>query len=320
MGKKLKKFVAFAACTTAGIYCINRFIHYKATAKNLLQTKHGKYYSWKNGDIYYTVHGSGSPVLLVHELNPSASNTEWSAMVKKLEKHHTVYAIDLLGCGRSDKPAITYTNYLFVQLLTDFVKQIIKEKVVLVATGASSSFSIMADVMNPEYFDKVILINPERPTTPMPQPDKLQLLKKHILDCPVFGTLLYNIKMQKKNISKNFYQKYYFKSSNVSRLLTDIYFEAAHIGSGKGRHLLSSMEADYTNINVAHVIPKLSNLCIIGSKNCPANMNIINSYVKANKNIETIYLSHSKYLPQLEAPEKLYEAIKTLCSTSEQAK
>ena len=65
-------------------------------------------------------------------------------MMKKLEKTNTVYTIDLLGCGRSDKPNITYTNYLYVQLIDNFIKDVIKEKTDVVATGSSVSFTVMA--------------------------------------------------------------------------------------------------------------------------------------------------------------------------------
>ena len=62
--------------------------------------------------------GEGTPLLLVHDLNCASSNYEWKYVVDDLSKRHTVYAIDLLGCGHSDKPKMTYTNYLYVQLLT----------------------------------------------------------------------------------------------------------------------------------------------------------------------------------------------------------
>ena len=41
---------------------------------------------------------------LIHDLDPTASSYEWKAVTKKLAENHTVYAIDLLGCGRSEKP------------------------------------------------------------------------------------------------------------------------------------------------------------------------------------------------------------------------
>ena len=87
-----------------------------------------KYYHWKYGNIYYTKSGKGKPVLLIHDLDPTASSYEWKAVTKKLAENHTVYAIDLLGCGRSEKPNMTYTNYLYVQLMNEFISNVINEK------------------------------------------------------------------------------------------------------------------------------------------------------------------------------------------------
>ena len=55
-------------------------------------------------------------------------------------KDHTVYTIDLLGFGRSEKPNLTYTNYLYVQLVTDFIQNIIGEKTDIIASNESISF------------------------------------------------------------------------------------------------------------------------------------------------------------------------------------
>lgn len=311
MNKKLKKAVAFTALTTAGIYCANRIMNYTATAKNLLGTSKANFYDWKNGDIFYTVTGSGSPILLVHDLHPASSSIEWSKIIKKLEKNHTVYCLDLLGCGRSDKPAITYTNYLYVQLLNDFIRDIIKKPAILVATGTSASFAIMCDIMNSERFEKVIVINPEDLSELMLQPDQCEIAYKHLLEFPVFGTFIYNIKMSSKKIAAHL-RNQFEGSIFIPTRIEGSYIESAHLNNGNGKYLYSSIAAHYTNINVGHALPKVTNLSIIGSRNRKNNTKIIDEYTKCNSTIETAFVSHSKYLPQLEVPEKFYEVLKVL--------
>ena len=128
--KKSTKFLLLTIGTTiTGIYVYNRFIEKTATKHNLLSDLSGEYYTWKHGKIYYTKSGNGSPLLLIHDINSSASSEEWKKIIHRFEKNHTVYTLDLLGCGRSDKPAIEYTNYLYVQLLKDFIKDIIQESI-----------------------------------------------------------------------------------------------------------------------------------------------------------------------------------------------
>ena len=53
------------------------------------------------------------------------SNYEYHNLIDVLSKKYEVYSLDLLGYGLSDKPNMTYTNYLYVELLTDFIKNII---------------------------------------------------------------------------------------------------------------------------------------------------------------------------------------------------
>ena len=79
--------------------------------------------------------------MLVHDLEPASSSYEWHEVRKRLAKNHTVYTIDLLGFGRSEKPNLTYTNYLYVQLLSDFIKSEIGHRTDILATGDAASCS-----------------------------------------------------------------------------------------------------------------------------------------------------------------------------------
>ena len=69
--------------------------------------------------------------------------------------------IDLPGCGRSDKLNITYTNYMFVQLVQDFIKHVIGEKSSIIATGESCSFVVGACQTDPSLIDEMIFVNPK---------------------------------------------------------------------------------------------------------------------------------------------------------------
>ena len=123
---KLLTFAALFGTATAIIHVANKFVAATAQLKEMLDFSQKNYYDWRFGKVYYTKTGKGSPVLLVHDMMPGSSGYEWNKVVKALSTEHTVYTIDLLGCGRSDKPGITYTNFLYVQLICDFVKEVIK--------------------------------------------------------------------------------------------------------------------------------------------------------------------------------------------------
>ncbi|MCI8485366.1 MAG: alpha/beta hydrolase [Lachnospiraceae bacterium] len=310
MKKHIRNFLLLSTLTSISIYIINKAISISSNAKNFLKTEKGNFFSWRYGNIFYTKQGKGKPLFLIHDLNPASSSYEWDKIEKHLAKHHTVYSIDLLGCGRSDKPNMTYSNYLFVQLITDFIKNIIGEKPDIITTGESSSFTIMACNMEPEYFDKILVINPANLAKLCKTPNKRKNALKFLIDLPVFGTMIYNLVFAKNNIDHLFSQDYFYKSHMVPTRTIDTYYESAHMNHSYGKYLLSSIKSNYTNISIIHALKKINNsIYLIGSRNNEESEKIINSYLSHNPSIEFSYVSESKYLPQMEVPEKLLEIL-----------
>ena len=105
-----------------------------APLENLIGGEEG-WFHWRGHRIAYTKRGSGPPLLLVHGIHATASSFEWRFNVDELARNHTVYTIDLLGFGRSDRPAIRYSARLYLALIADFVAQVVASPVVIVATS-----------------------------------------------------------------------------------------------------------------------------------------------------------------------------------------
>ena len=59
MKKGTKKFLFLSVATLAGMYAYNQFVASTSTKKNMLPTKNGSYYSWKQGNVFYTKTGTG---------------------------------------------------------------------------------------------------------------------------------------------------------------------------------------------------------------------------------------------------------------------
>ena len=310
MKKNIRHFFLLTAFAAGTIHLVNRFISVTAEMKNILKTENGNYFDWKNGKIYYTKRGTGSPVLLIHELNPVSSSYEWCRFAKKLEKNHTVYTLDLLGCGRSEKPCLTYTNYLYVQLITDFIKNIIKDQPDVIATGESISFVTLAENMEHHLFKRIIAVNPPMPEKFNRTPDRCSSWKKTLLELPIIGTFLYNMKTHEKQIACIFRDLYFSKPQLTSSKMLDAYYEAAHMGQSRGKYLMASMEGNYTDNTISHALKKLEiPFYVVESRNMPDAVSIANAYAKHNPGIETAYISNAKLLPQLEAPDRLLEVI-----------
>src|SRR3954447_26493645 len=82
---------------------------------------------WRGHRLAFTRHGQGSPVLLVHGMYAGASSFEWRHTIPALAERHTVFALDLLGFGRSERAAARYSPGLFQALVADVVARVVHE-------------------------------------------------------------------------------------------------------------------------------------------------------------------------------------------------
>ncbi len=307
MNRKIKKLIAFAALTGTAMYAFNKFIDYTVSRRELTLAENENYYVWRNGTIYYEKKGSGTPLLLIHDLNPIASSYEWSKVIDKLSKTHTVYAIDLLGCGKSDKPAISYVNYLYVELVNDFIEHVIQQKTELLVTGESFTFAVMAARMNQSMIGKITAINPTDTTHNVQSPTECSRLVKHVFELPIIGTFIYNLVANKVTIQKQFREKYYYDATKMSYTLPDIYYETAHLQGSNGKYLYASMLGKYTNINIIHAL-KLIESPIHFIITDAASEEIVD-YMKYHDQLTIDHIERAGYLPQLEKSEKVIKLI-----------
>ena len=308
--KKIIRITALTGITTLIIHIINKLIYFSSTMDNLLSNTSGSYYNWKFGKIYYKKIGAGHPLLLIHDLDTYSSGHEWNKVLKELSKTNTVYRIDLLGCGRSDKPNITYTNFLYVQLINDFIKQVIGETTDILATGESGAFAISACHNNNSIIRKLILVNPPDIQKLAKIPDKRSKLFINLLQLPVIGTFIYNMLTGRKTTNKLFNEYYFYDPNFIDHDLISTYYETAHMESGS-RYLLASIYGHYTTINLKHCLKTITNSIyfIIGGEK-KNNVEITNIYHSILPSIEIETINETKQLPQLEKPFEFIDKAK----------
>lgn len=313
MKKNTRRFLLLTTAAVGSIYAFNRFIAETSASKKLLTDGNGSYYNWKFGKVFYTKKGNGTPLLLIHDTDVSSSSFEWYKLIKKLEKNHTVYTIDLIGCGRSDKPALTYTNYLYVQLIVSFVHDVIGTSTDVIASQYSSTFTLMANQLDAELFDHIILINPPSIKNIQGTITTANKIMKDIMELPLIGTFVYNLTHKRSDIDTAFRQRYYKKPQLILGKLEDIYYEAAHSNNGNGKYLYASQISNYMNVHMDHVIRKLEKpVHLVASQDLKSNISTMDSYRHLNSSIEIHYLSGCKLLPQLEIPEKLLSIVNAI--------
>jgi len=78
-----------------------------------------KYVRLDSGRVHYYVNGRGKPLVLVHGLGAMAES--WAEVMIALARHgYQVYAIDLPGFGRSDRPDVDYSIAFQAEILKQF--------------------------------------------------------------------------------------------------------------------------------------------------------------------------------------------------------
>lgn len=308
----LKTVIQLNCIALGAMYIGNRFIASVAGGKNMLKPGSGKYYRWQYGDVFYTKQGEGSPLLLIHELDPSFSSYEWNEIIDNLSKTYTVYAVDLPGCGRSFKDNVSYTNYYYVLFVQDFIRNVIKGKCTVIAGGYSSSFVIMANLADERLIKKIIAVNPQSLHELMQSASRKSRAAKALLSLPILGTAVYNIVEARQNIDLSFTEKYLFNPFYSKPRFVDAFYEGAHYEESKGKFLLASKAGKFMTVNIVKGLQKAGNhLVILYGEHLENGEQIVKTYQHINPSIKALSISKAKEMPEMECPEefiKVFEA------------
>nr|WP_246208673.1 alpha/beta fold hydrolase [Anaerotalea alkaliphila] len=263
-------------------------------------------------------------MLLVHGTSRGTSSIEFDSIVRHLSKSHTVYRLDLIGYGNSDKPKITYTAYLYIQLLGDFIKDVIGKgiPVDVIGAGKSAAYLAMACHQDPTMFKKMIFINPEDLRLLGLNPSKKDRYLKWLIESPLVGTSLFNLFHSKKQLNRLFKSEYIHKNIYVMRRYSVLFYENTHVayntferqGGSKGslgKFLFASEYCNYTNVSLQGILPQINNSIYViqGASRSMDYRQIAEQYRSLNAAIEFAAVDHAKEFPHLEKPESTLEII-----------
>ena len=116
------------------------------------------------GHLCAYVQGQGSPLILVHTINASASAAEVRPLFESLSQYRTVYAIDLPGYGLSERADRLYTPRLMTDAIHDLVQHIQAvhgtQAIDALAVSLSCEFLARAAAEQPTHFQTISLVSP----------------------------------------------------------------------------------------------------------------------------------------------------------------
>ncbi len=268
---------------------------------NLIGGEEGGF-EWRGRRIAFTRRGEGPPLLLLHGINATAWSYEWIDNVDHLARGNTVYTLDLLGFGRSDRPAIRYSARLYISLISDFVHQVIGEPCILVASSISGAYAIVLAARDPQRFPALALIAP----TGLVRLNKVSGVGgeagRLAVDAPIVGTAMFNALVSRRNITA-YLEKTYADDTIVTKELVDIHYWASH--QRGARHALAAFFTGQLNIDVHNALRRLSQpaLLIWGQEGSAAPLEEFRGFRSLKPDFQMSVLSPAGDLPHDERPD-----------------
>ncbi|XP_057798386.1 uncharacterized protein LOC131014423 isoform X4 [Salvia miltiorrhiza] len=114
---------------------------------------------WNNYLIQYTVAGCEGPaILLVHGFGAFLEHYR-DNVYPIAEDKNRVWAITLLGFGKSEKPNIIYTELVWAELLRDFIIEVVREPVHLVGNSIGGYAVSLVAGLWPLLAKSIVLMN-----------------------------------------------------------------------------------------------------------------------------------------------------------------
>ena len=215
-------------------------------------------WNWKGYKIQYTVMGEGSPLVLVHGFGASIGH--WRKNIPFLASGgYRVFAIDLLGFGGSDKPALNYTMELWSELLKDFQAAHIQAPTVFIGNSIGALLSLMAIANHPETAAGAVLINcagglSHRPHELNPPLRVAMSAFNRLVRSRITGQVIFNRVRQKAQIRRTLLQVYRNREAVTDELVDLLYAPSCDPGA---QHVFASILSADPGPTPAQLLPKV---------------------------------------------------------------
>ncbi len=263
-------------------------------------------YPWKDGDAFYLVKGNreAKPLLLVHGLGPGASSYEWRKNIDALSEQFRVYALDLMGYGLSDRPAIDYTSETYADLVNDFLKEVINKPTVVVAHGETCAYVIANAYRRPQLFERLVLVAPPLSIVEETIPGPVNTALKSLLRAPIVGQFVYNILTSRRGIQNYYDREGYHNPGLITDELVEYVFSSAHQPNARyaaASALTRNLTMDAHEPLVRLQVPVIA---IFGRESIPTPAEVGAALKRVNPRIETRVIDNCSGQPQDEQAAK----------------
>ena len=244
-----------AAGLLAGLTILNRRLE-KVGEPARIGGEERRYY-WRGGELAYRVAGDSDaqPLLLVHGIYAGASSYEFRKNFLELAEDFRVYALDLLGCGLSDRPRRRYEPEDVALQIEDFAREEIEAPTHLIASSLSAALLVPAAVRSPRLFKKLVFICP----TGLGNLDRPSGLLGNVIYrlflTPILGDSLYHAIVSRRGIRYYLDNMAYQDPKLITDDLVEDYYHTSHQPGAK--YFPAAFVSGKLNLGLADYWPKV---------------------------------------------------------------
>ena len=304
---RLWRALVAAGVAVGGLAAANRRLE-KVGEPARLGGEEGRY-RWRGGELAYAVAGEegAPPVLLVHGIYAGASSFEFRRNFHALSRDFRVYALDLLGCGASEKPKRNYGPNDIAAQVEDFARGVIGARAHLVASSLSAALVVPAAVRSPRLFGKLVLVCPtgfgslDRPSGRLG--DAIHALFR----TPVLGDGLYNAIVSRAGIRYYLGRIAYHDQGLVTEELVEPFYRTGHQPGAK--HLAAAFVSGKLNFGLKGLWPRVpqKSLLVWGQEATTTPLRQAESFTRGNPRAELRVFRDAALLPHDERAEAFNE-------------
>ena len=268
----------------------------------------GRFFPWKHGGIFYKEAGlknSGLPIVFVHGIGAGSSSFMWRKNFDVLASNFQVYALDLLGFGFSDKPAAApYSAKLYVELLSDFIRDVVGPPANVVASSLGAAYAVQAAEEHPELVNAMILNAPAGYATLNTRPGMAGAAFYGLLQSPVLGTSFYNVMASERSIRDYAQRTLFYDYKRVTdRLVSNLYATSHQPGA---QHVIAAFLSGYLNIDMSAAFSRLDQPVVLvwGKQDLNAPLTRAVELLELNPRARLEVFDFCRMMPEQEHPEK----------------
>lgn len=301
------------------VAAVNTWLSWRAGVLESALPGKGRFYHWQRGadvyNIFYKVAGEGKPVVLIHGIDTAASSAEMRGVAEGLKESNTVYAMDLLGFGLSDRPNRSYTPWDYLDLIEDFLRNVVGQPAAVVATGLSAAYAVTVASRSPELITNLLLICPtglERLADTAPEQ---QQQIGGLLRAPVLGSALYNLLSSRAVLNYFLKERTFANPELVSEELLAEYYRTTH--QDGARYAPAAFLGGALNLSIRETYPELTQPVFIvwGREAQTTPVSDANLFIRSRPTSRLKVLDSCGLLPQVERPEEFLAVARQALAT-----